>query len=156
MVDGKWAWIYTRIRLLISCTYSLPIVCQLWSIMTSAFISDLYCKLVELRLQREKRTLSFTAKVLFLYRATKWHCSKIKHGWKRNALFCVWKHCLVPSFKGIRQLFFSFVLFASLLSSRQEDTYHSFDCVCSNKEETGRAHPPLISLAQILVVNGKC
>ncbi len=49
-----------------------------------------------------------------------------------------------------------FFLFAFLSSSRQEDRYHSFDCECSNKEETGRACPPPISLAQILVVNGKC
>ncbi len=35
--------------------------------------------------------------------------------------------------------FFSFLLFASLPSSRQEDGYHSLDCACSNKEETGRA-----------------
>ncbi len=33
--------------------------------------------------------------------------------------------------------------------------YHSFDCVRSNKEGTGRAHPLLISLAQTLVVNEK-
>ncbi len=60
-------------------------------------------------------------------------------------------------FKGYPTFFIHFVrLFASLLSSRQDDRYHSFNCVCSNKEETGRAHPPLISLAQVLVVNGKC
>ncbi len=57
--------------------------------------------------------------------------------------------------KGTRQLFF-FLLSASLPSSRQEDRSHSFDCACNNKEETGRAHPWLISLAQTLVVNGKC
>ncbi len=62
-------------------------------------------------------------------------------------------HSLVkPGLKGIRQLFV-FLLFASLPSSRQEDRSHSFDCACSNKEESGRAHPLLI---QILVVNGKC
>ncbi len=42
---------------------------------------------------------------------------------------------------------FFFLLFATLLSSRQEDTYHSFNCAFSNKEETGRVHPQLISLA---------
>ncbi len=52
--------------------------------------------------------------------------------------------------------FFFLLLIATLLSSRQEDRYHSFDCACSNKEETDRARPPLISLAQTLVVNGKC
>ncbi len=52
---------------------------------------------------------------------------------------------------------FSFpLLFGSLLSSRQEYRYHSFNCACSNKGETGRALPMLISLAQLLVVNGKC
>ncbi len=51
---------------------------------------------------------------------------------------------------------FFFLLFVSLLSSRQEDRYHSFDRACSNKEETGWACPPLISLAQILALNGKC
>ncbi len=29
-------------------------------------------------------------------------------------------------------------------------------CACSDKEDTGRARPLLISLAQILVINGKC
>ncbi len=53
-------------------------------------------------------------------------------------------------------LVFFLLISASLLSSRQEDRSHSFNCVCSNKEETGRARPPLISLAQTLVVNGKC
>ncbi len=43
--------------------------------------------------------------------------------------------------------FLFFLLFASLLSSKQEDRYHSFDCACSNKKETGRVCPPLISLA---------
>ncbi len=52
--------------------------------------------------------------------------------------------------------FFFFLLFSSLLSSSKEDSSHSFDCACSNKKETGRAHPLLISLAQTLVVNGKC
>ncbi len=51
---------------------------------------------------------------------------------------------------------FFFLLFASLSSSRQDDRSHSLDSVCSNKEETGRARPLLISLAQTLVVNGKC
>ncbi len=58
--------------------------------------------------------------------------------------------------KGYANFFLSFQLFASLLSFRQEDRCHSVDCACSNKEETGRARPPLISLAQTLVVNGKC
>ncbi len=61
------------------------------------------------------------------------------------------------SLEGIR--FFSFLfflVFASLMSPRQEDRSHSFDCACSNKEETGRACPMLISLAQTLVVNRKC
>ncbi len=61
----------------------------------------------------------------------------------------------VKQLKGYATFFF-FLLFSSLLSSRQEDRSHSFNCVCSNKEETGRARPPLISLAQTLVVNGKC
>ncbi len=26
-------------------------------------------------------------------------------------------------------------------TNRQEDRSHSFNCACSNKEETGRAHP---------------
>ncbi len=60
------------------------------------------------------------------------------------------------SFKGICQHFFLFLWFASLPNLRQADRYLSFDCSCSNKEETGRARPPIISLAQILVVNGKC
>ncbi len=41
------------------------------------------------------------------------------------------------------------------VSSRQEDRSHSFVRACSNKEEMDRDHPPLISLAQTLVVNGK-
>ncbi len=57
--------------------------------------------------------------------------------------------------KGIQKVFF-FLFAICLLSSRQEDRSHSLDCVCSNKEETGRDRPPLISLAQTLVVNGKC
>ncbi len=40
--------------------------------------------------------------------------------------------------------------------SRREDRIHSLDCACSNKVETARARPPLISLAQTLVVNEKC
>ncbi len=43
-----------------------------------------------------------------------------------------------------------------LPSSRQEDRYHSFDGACCNKEETGRARPPLISLPQTPVVSGRC
>ncbi len=46
-----------------------------------------------------------------------------------------------------------FLLFVFLPSSSQEDKCHSFDC---DKEEKDRARPLLISLAQILVVNGKC
>ncbi len=73
---------------------------------------------------------------------------------KRIYLHCaVLKHYLVL---GIPQLFLFFLLFSYLQSSRQEDRSHSLDCGCSNKEETGRACPPLISLAQTLVVNGKC
>ncbi len=53
-------------------------------------------------------------------------------------------------------LFFSSLLFTSPLSSRQADRFQSLYSVCSNKEETGRAWSQLISLAQILVVNGKC
>ncbi len=33
------------------------------------------------------------------------------------------------------QVFF-FLLFASHPSSRQKDRYHSFECACSNKEDT--------------------
>ncbi len=40
-----------------------------------------------------------------------------------------------------------YLLFASLSSFRKEDRSHSFNCVCSDREETGRARPPLISLA---------
>ncbi len=61
-----------------------------------------------------------------------------------------------PSFESDTLTFFPDLLSASVPSSRQEDRYNSFNCVCSNKEETGRARPLLISLAQILVVNGKC
>ncbi len=39
-------------------------------------------------------------------------------------------------FKGIYKLFFPFWLFAALPRSRQKDRYNSFDCACSNKEET--------------------
>ncbi len=61
--------------------------------------------------------------------------------------------------KVICQLIFLLIffrLFASLPSSRQEDRFHFFNCACSNKKEPCRARQPLISLAQILVVNGKC
>ncbi len=44
----------------------------------------------------------------------------------------------------------------ALWSFKQKDRHHSFDSACSDKEEMGRAHPPLTSLAQSLVVNGKC
>ncbi len=69
----------------------------------------------------------------------------------QTALFC--KFAPTSSMGKWRAVF---LLFASFLSSRQDDRYHSFDCACNNKEKTGRARPLLISLAQILVVNGKC
>ncbi len=58
--------------------------------------------------------------------------------------------------KGINHVLGFFLLFASLPSSRQEDGYHSFDCACRNKKETGRASLSVISLAQMLVVKGEC
>ncbi len=62
-----------------------------------------------------------------------------------------------PRFQCKRDFFFYFYLLSGFLpSSRQEDRYHSFNCACINKEETGRARPLLISLAQTLVINGKC
>ncbi len=73
-----------------------------------------------------------------------------------TANLIMWILCQFSWFlKGIRQLF-GFLLFASVSISRQEDRSCSFDCVCSNKAEMSRARPPLISLAQTLVVNGKC
>ncbi len=52
----------------------------------------------------------------------------------------------------VSERLFPFLFFAFPLSSRQKDRYHSFNCACSNKEETGRVCPQLISLAQIPVV----
>ncbi len=46
--------------------------------------------------------------------------------------------------KGYSNIGFLFVI--CLPSSRQADRYHSFDCACRNREDTGRARPPLISL----------
>ncbi len=49
------------------------------------------------------------------------------------------RYCLCHAhIKGTQQLcFFFFFLFAFLSSSRQEVKYHSFNCMCSNKEEMG-------------------
>ncbi len=63
----------------------------------------------------------------------------------------LWRSCFYSVFCSFINL-----SIGPLKSSRQEDRSHSSDCACSNKEETGRAHPLLISLAQTLVVNGKC
>ncbi len=54
----------------------------------------------------------------------------------------------MPIFLMLFFIFNFFKKFVSLPSSRQEDRYHSFDCASSNKEEVGKARPPLISLAQ--------
>ncbi len=75
---------------------------------------------------------------------------------QKNVTFGRLRDHLSTSKKHLRDILFSFLLFASFLSSRQEDISHSFHCASSNKEETGRARPPLVSLAQTLVVNGKC
>ncbi len=40
--------------------------------------------------------------------------------------------------------------------STERGRHHSFGCARTNEEEIGIAHPSLISLAQILVDNGKC
>ncbi len=45
-------------------------------------------------------------------------------------------------------------IFKSLLTNNRSK-FHVY-MLCSNKDETGRAHQQLISLAQTLVVNGKC
>ncbi len=96
--------------------------------------------------------------------------SLVKHKEKKCLLLspvqtndCCRKSGLYVIFKGLLCLFYvdtksklHLQLAESDTPTRQEDRYHSFDCSCSNKEETGRAHPLLISLAQILAVNGKC
>ncbi len=53
---------------------------------------------------------------------------------------------LSQKLKGLAIFFF---LSASLPCFRQEDGYLSFDSAHTDKEEMSRAHPPLISLAQI-------
>ncbi len=57
--------------------------------------------------------------------------------------------------KGYSNFFLSFYLPPSWVPDNKIDPNY-FDFAYSNKEETGRAHPLLISLAQTLVVNGKC
>ncbi len=56
------------------------------------------------------------------------------------------------SSEGLDNFFFLSYLPSSSVLDKKIDTILSTMCAV---EETGRAHPPLISLAQILVVNGK-
>ncbi len=51
---------------------------------------------------------------------------------RRKTTIRFWKACLY------------FLIFVFLLSFTQEERHHFFKCVCSNKEELGKAHPSLI------------